>query len=382
MLHLRILLVRAIFLIAAIGLFVLSLNYLAEGFSPGEADVATWPIVASTLLFILALVALQFFNPGLYNKFNDSVKLVVNSHGASLGEIFDAFKGMETAWGTPWVGKISTISKDVIILGPNPEEEYVFIRPVLGIFISVNFSAMTSRLRPASEDAWRLKQTERPKSTEGIIRYSFGSACLLPTLIDRLQGFFSSGKADNSALGMDSKEEIYLFNEEFKWTGQDFHLLDADLNPALTVTSQLPCKTFHIYETDSDQERFMLTKRLFHIFTTYDLYQDGSKFCRLKRRLVLHHTYFSGKTSQGKLELIRMNAMFGSNYQVKLAGKQIGTIARKLNATLGNIVFDNFVLSVSDKKWLPLMAGMSVMVARQAQREKVTDAVTLSDMDD
>ncbi|WP_119308008.1 hypothetical protein [Cohaesibacter haloalkalitolerans] len=372
-------LTRAILLIAAVGLFVLSISYLIDGFNLDGDDVETWPIVASTLLFILALVVLQFFNPGLYNKFNDTVKLIINTRGSSLEEIFDAFKDMDTAWGKPWMGRISTIGRDVIILGPNAEEEYVFIRPLLGIFISVNFGHLTSFLRPGSGEEWRLEKTEQPASTADAIRYSFGSACLMPTLIDRLQGFFNTGRADNSTLGMDSKEEIFLFNEEFKWTGQDFHLLDVTMKPRLTISSHIPCKTFHISDARSGKELFMLTKRLFHIFTSYDLYQGGVKFCRLKRRLVLHHTYFSGDTREGKLELIRMNAMFGSNYQVKLAGKQIGTIARKLNATLSNVVFDNFILSVADPRWLPLMAGMSVMAARQAQREKVSDAISLSD---
>jgi hypothetical protein len=64
---------------------------------------------------------------------------------------------------------------------------------------------------------------------------------------------------------------------------------------------------------------------------------------------------------------------------VKLDGKQIGTVARKLNIDLGNIIFDNFVISVRDPRYLPLMAGMAVMVARQAQRDKVETAVTLAD---
>lgn len=83
-------LTRAILLIAAIGLFVLSITNLIDGFNLDGDDVETWPIVASTLLFILALVVLQFFNPGLYNKFNDTVKLIINTRGSSLEEIFEA----------------------------------------------------------------------------------------------------------------------------------------------------------------------------------------------------------------------------------------------------------------------------------------------------
>ncbi|WP_319532308.1 hypothetical protein [uncultured Cohaesibacter sp.] len=373
---------RVLLFLLAIGLLVLSIKYLIDGFNIGEDDIRSGPITISTILFIFSLVAFQFCNPDFYNQFNDGAKLVINTRKRSLRQIFDAFVDMPTAWGSPWMGRVRSIRGKVIILGPNPDGEYVFIRNLFGIFISINLGNITGFLKPDVKNEWRLKPAEKPESLEGMIRYSFSTACLLDTLAERVQAYLKTGEADTSEIGLNRSDTLYLFNEEFKWTGQDFHLLDLDMKPRLTISSQIPCKTFHISDAESGEELVVLTKRLFHIFTTYDVYQGGSRFCRLKRRLVLHHTFFSGQTGYGMLELIRMNAMAGSNYEVRLGGEQIGTIARKLNFTLDNVVFDNFILSVADPDWLPLMAAMGVMVARQAQREKISELTNDLDDDD
>ncbi|WP_316859303.1 hypothetical protein [uncultured Cohaesibacter sp.] len=373
---------RLLLLLLAIGLLVLSVKYMIEGFNVGEDDIRSGPITIGTILFIFSVVAFQFCNPDFYNQFNDGAKLVINTRKLTLRQIFDAFGDMPTAWGSPWMGRVQSIKGKVIILGPNPDGEYVFIRDLFGLFISINLGNITGFIKPDAKNEWRLEPVKKPDSLEGMIRYSFNTACLMDALAERIQTYLKTGTADTSEIGLNRDDAIYLFNEEFKWTGQDFHLLDVDMIPRLRVSSQIPCKTFHISDAKSGEELIVLTKRLFHIFTTYDVYQGKTIFCRLKRRLVLHHTAFSGQTSFGKLELIRMNAMAGSNYQVKLGGEQIGTIARKLNFTLDNVVFDNFILSIADPDWLPLMAAMGVMVARQAKREKTSTLANNLDDDD
>lgn len=376
---LKSILIKVLLWAATIGSFVGCCYYFYVGFIAETDSEMTLYITYATLLLIGSITCLQFACTSLYNSMNDRVKMVTNPKEVSLDAVFDAFKGLETNLGKPWRGKVKTVRGTPIIFGPSLDGEYIYIHTFGKGTIAVGFSDRPSSLRPGKEDEWRMEEQEPPENLADVIRYKFTSACIMPELAIRLQEFVDTGIADLTSLGIDQNEEIYIFDEEFSWVGQEFLLFDVDENVKLEVNALVPLKTFGVYEPDKDEELFSLTKRIFHIMPTYDLFERGRKIGRLKKRFIFHRVHFVGDTTLGKLELRSMNATIGSNYQVKLDGKQIGTVARKLNIELVNVIFDNFVISVNDEKFLPLMAGMAVMVARQAQRDKVETAVTLAD---
>jgi len=364
---------------ATIGAFAGCCYYFYVGFIAETDSEMTLYVTYATLLLIGSFTCLQFACTSIYNTMNDRVKIVSNPKEIGLDAVFDAFKGLDTVLGKPWRGKVKSVMGTPIIFGPSLDGEYVYIHTFGKGSISIGFSDNPSFLKPDRDDAWRLEEQEPPETLEGVIRYKFTTACIMPELADRIQEFVDTEIANLTPLGIDQNEEIYIFDEEFSWVGQEFSLFDVDENVKLEVNALVPLKTFAVFEPGKDEEIFSLTKRIFHIMPTYDLFVRGHKIGRLKKRFIFHRVHFVGDTALGKLELRSMNATIGSNYQVKLDGKQIGTVARKLNIELTNVIFDNFVISVSDPQYLPLMAGMAVMVARQAQRDKVETAVTLVD---
>lgn len=58
------------------------------------------------------------------------------------------------------------------------------------------------------------------------------------------------------------------------------------------------------------------------------------------------------------------------NFCVTLNGKTLGTILDNLDLKMENIVFDNAVIIAYEEKYLPLLAAMAVMVARELARDR------------
>lgn len=366
---------------AMLGSLFLSGYYFVTGFTPYPEPPGPRYITYATLLLIASITFLQFACLSIYNTMNDRVKMVSNPKGVGLKSVFEAFKELDTGLGKAWIGKVKSIRNEVILFGPNVDGEYIYIDTFGKGNINIAFNENPSFLRPKEKDKWRLESQAVPETLEDVIRYKFISACILPELTKRVQEFVKGAPADLTPLGVGHKEQIYIFEEDFTWTGQAFTLFDIDANEKLEVSALVPCKTFSMHDPGKDEELFRLTKRIFHIMPTYDLFERGQKIGRFKKRFILHHVHFVGETTLGWLEMRSMNATIGSNYQVKLDGRQIGTVARKLNIELSNAIFDNFIISVGDPAYLPLMAGMAVLAAREAQRDKVDAVATMADDD-
>ena len=163
---------------------------------------------------------------------------------------------------------------------------------------------------------------------------------------------------------------LYRFDEDFRWTGQDFTLRDIDGNPVYKVTGALPLKTFQIYDARDGTERMRMTKRIFHILPHYDFYRDGEKIGTLRKQLDLMHDRYVMRTDEGKIMLQNVTATMGENFQVRRNGEIIGTIAEKLNLSLENIVFDNFVIHARYTRDDLLLTALAVMVARGQARKR------------
>ena len=78
----------------------------------------------------------------------------------------------------------------------------------------------------------------------------------------------------------------------------------------------------------------------------------------------------SANIDRGKQELTEYAGSIGHNYCVTLNGKTLGTILDNLDLKMENIVFDNAVIIAYEEKYLPLLAAMAVMVARELARDR------------
>lgn len=355
-------------------LTILAIYFLVKGLAIGSEEMNKPYVILFTLTLIAAMVMRQFASQKVYNSWNDIIKMIFDTDGITIEKLYEVFGDMDTPLGNPWLGKIAMTKGNSMIFGPNTEGEYIYVAPYRKDRIQVAHNDLTEFITPSKEEEWRLApQKVQPDTAEDIIRYRFGSACLLSELTNRLDQYIHNGRIDTSEIGIKNEAQIYLFYEEFRWLGQDFYLYDTNHEEKMKITAPVPCKTFHIYDKNSGQERFTISKKLFHVMPHYVMYENGKKIGVLKKKMVLHHDWFIANTSYGRLEMKSMNAMFGSNYQVSINGTQIGTIAEKMNINLNNLVFDNFLLSVNEEKYLPLMTAMGVMAAREIKRDKAVE---------
>ena len=107
-----------------------------------------------------------------------------------------------------------------------------------------------------------------------------------------------------------------------------------------------------------------MTKKIVSVLPTYQFYYRGELYGTLEKKFVLVKDKFEMKVKEGKLELI------GHNFCVTLNGKTLGTILDNLDLKMENIVFDNAVIIAYEEKYLPLLAAMAVMAARELARDR------------
>lgn len=130
--------------------------------------------------------------------------------------------------------------------------------------------------------------------------------------------------------------EVYTFDENFKLIGQYFRL----------------------------------AKELVHMLPTYRFFYRGELYGILKKKFTFVRDQFSMEVTEGELELREYAGLIGRNFSVTLNGKMLGAIMDNLSLNMNNIVFDNSVVIAYERKYLPLLTAMAVMVARELARDE------------
>ena len=117
-------------------------------------------------------------------------------------------------------------------------------------------------------------------------------------------------------------------------------------------------------------EVFRLEKQIGHALPTYRFYRNGELYGVLEKQFSLVRDAFTMEVQEGTLTLREYAGTVGHNFQVTLNGTLLGGIMDNLDLTINNLVFDNAFLLVYQKEYLPLLAAMAVMVARELARDK------------
>ncbi len=333
-------------------------------------------IIIGTIILGLAVALYMTATPKDYNKNISSVKLIENPKKLSVQDVYNAFKNTPSLFGTPWLGKLKLVKGDVLFFGP-VQGEFIYMHKLGSNFcIATNF--MVNFIKANSEDLWRLENTKTPVdifSDEDLVCYSLLSQGALEDMYKVIENFSLTGNVvpfyDKEDLG-----KIYRFDEEFKLTGQKFNLLDFDGTPIYEIESTLPLKTFYMRKISTGAEVFRMEKKLFKVLNKYEFSLYGEDYGIFEQKLDLAHKTFAMQTNDGLLEMQSINDKIGTNYLVKMNDIVIGSIAERFSVTLHNLYFDNFILHVKDEKHTPLLGALTVMAARELQRDR--DKETLS----
>lgn len=354
-------------------------------------DADTTFTVIATVFLIGGFALFISSSAKSYNDTLDTIKRVDDVGSVTIEEIYHALEDLETSLGKPWMGGIVSISQPCIIWGPNQNEELIcaYKTKLTGSVYLALYQGM-GYISKAAEDEERFERNRKEHDAQfakyehgsdldyqELLCYQLSQTSLLDDLcyeIDlyvrehRIAPLPGQASRPDAAPG-----RLYRFNEDFKWTGQAFSLCTMDEEPVYDITGTYPLKSFSIREAGGNKELFSMKKRLLHILPHYDFYMEGTKFATFRKKLDLVHTTFTMKTSEGDLTMRSVNATIGHNYQVLLHGMVVGNICEKLNLTLENIVFDNFVIYVRDEKYRLVITAMAVMVVREMARERAAE---------
>ncbi len=332
-----------------------------------ESDMA---IILGTIILTIGVAIYMTATPKDYNKNISSVKLIENPKKLSVKDVYNAFKNTNSLLGMPWLAEMKLIKGDVLILGP-VEGHFIYMHK-LGKNFCIASNFMTNFIKAKKEDEWRLENTTQPVdifSDEDLVCYSLLAQSVLEDIYKIIEDFCVTGNA-KPFFNQENLGKIYRFDEEFKMTGQKFNLLDFNNNPIYEMEATLPLKTFYMRNVSTGQEVFKMDKKLLKVLNKYEFFLYGEEYGVFEQKLDFAHDTFTMQTKDGFLEMQSINDKIGTNYLVKMDDRVIGTIAERFSITLHNLYFDNFILHVKDEKHTPLLGALTVMAARELQRDK------------
>lgn len=198
------------------------------------------------------------------------------------------------------------------------------------------------------------------RSALQILDLGTGSGCLALSLL--------SEYPDASAAGTDVSEKALAVAEENARVN-GLSGCDNEGNRVFEIEGTALLHTLSVYD-DQHNEIFKMTKKIVSVLPTYQFYYLGELYGTLEKKFVLVKNKFEMKVKEGKLELTEYAGSIGHNFCVTLNGKTLGTILDNLDLKMENIVFDNAVIIAYEEKYLPLLAAMAVMVARELARDR------------
>ena len=347
------------------------------------ADQSTVNIVISTCLWIIGFTIWMMASPQNYNEMLDTQK-VVEMQKRPLEELCKALKTLPTPLGHPWMCKLFSIKSPVLVYGPDASGSYIYARWFNGqLLLSGNTD--TDMLHPADADAWRLKGGGQRRRAEANIFYeeNINIAGILTAYQKLFEAYARANRVPSeqeAAVIFDQagplRGKLYVFQEEFKFTGQRFHMVDMDGNVLWDIEGRWPLKTLRILDHNTGEVVFRVTKRILHILAHYDFYagdDDDQLIGSFRKKLALAHDTFSMQCGDVEITMRSVADTIGANYIVRANGRQIGTIGENLDLSLHNILFDNMVVEVFDDKYTLLMAALAIMSAREMARDREDD---------
>ncbi len=340
-------------------------------FIMGAGDFDDFHIVIGTLVLISGVTVWIFSSPKEYNEIVSSTKQIVNERGISIEDFYEAFKNHESLLGKPWLGKIKTIKGKCLIFGPTSSGNYLYMHKMLDCFY-LSTGLFPSFISGPKDELHRLSNPTvkiDSFSNEEIICFSMLAQSALEDVYEVLNEFSLNNRVMNFP-SVQSLGQIYYFSEEFKASGQQFYLNDLAGNQLYKMDGTFPLKTFTIQDMRTGEELLKLTKRIMHVLAHYDFYLNGREYGSFEKKIDLFHDKFEMKTEDGVFQLQSINDSLGTNYIIKLDNRVIATIAEKLNLSLRDIVFDNFILYVKEEKYVSLVCAFALMAARELKRDE------------
>ena len=152
-------------------------------------------ITIATILIIAGVSIWVTSTPESYNSVSsDAVMMIGMGQPKKIEDIYEAYKNVETPFGSAWLGKFYTMRQKAMVFGPNAQGEYLYFWLTkngkigyLGYSNLDNFirKQLTSPVIPAKENAVNQERnpfwiTDLQKEMKGNIEYYIKTGRVLP----------------------------------------------------------------------------------------------------------------------------------------------------------------------------------------------------------
>ena len=325
-------------------------------------------ITVGTIVLIVGGAVWYMSSPHSYEKSNDTIKMIAFNQPTTIEKIYDAYKNLDTPLGSPYLAKMKTMRQKALIFGPDDSGQYLYFwlndKGNLG-YLGYTFLE------------WAIKQPltqpikpYNPYSGSDIAEklcISSDIMLLQKQLFENIKNYRKTGEV--LPIQGSNPSEVYTFTEDFKLTGQQFDLQDSKGNVIYHVEGTMPLRTFRIFDQVGN-EVFKVTKEVLNAIPTYRFYQNGEMIGILEKQFTLAKDRFQMDIAEGTLKLEEYAGSIGYNYLVSLNDKPIGAVMDDLELRLDNLIFDNSVVIVYEKKYLAMITALAIMVAREIARDE------------
>lgn len=328
-------------------------------------DQGTGSIIAATLILIAGIACWMMSSADAYNAGVDNIKRVDGAKDISIETYYQAFQEVVLPLGKPHLGTVKGIKNNCLIWGPNANEEFIYVyKNGSGDSVYIAYSEMGRFAEPDQTAEAKRQATDY----EELLCYQLNNACMVEDVRQMVEQYTNHHTITPPPAV--SEGRLYRFNEDFTLKGQNFQLCQMNGDALYDIKGIMPLKNFRINSHENGEELYQIRKRLFHILPRYEFYYKGSSQGMFQKKMELSHNTFTMALPEGQLLMKSVTATFGENYRVSIDGRIIGTIAEKLNLSLENIVFNNYVIHVREEKYTALMAALGVMAVREDARNR------------
>lgn len=333
-----------------------------------KSNEALGMITVGTIVMAVGGAVWYMSSPHAYEKSNDQIKMIAFQQPTTIEKIYEAYKNLDTPLGSPYLAKMKTMRQKALIFGPDDDGEYLYFwlneKGNLG-YLGYTFLE------------WAIKQPltqpvkpYRPYEGDDLaakLSISSDIVLLQKQLFENIKNYRNTGEV--LPVQESNPSEVYLFSETFKLAGQQFDLQDSKGNVIYHIEGTMPLRTFRIFD-QVQNEVFKVTKEILNAIPTYQFYQNGEWIGTLEKQFTLAKDRFQMEIAEGTLKLEQYAGSVGYNYLVSLNDRPIGAVMDDLELRLDNLIFDNSVVIVYEKRYLAMITALAIMVAREIARDE------------
>lgn len=326
-------------------------------------------IALGVICLALGIVGFYLSNDKNYTHFVDNIRVVNWENAKDLTEIYEDFKDLDTPLGKPWMGKIMLAADKAIIFGPNKCREYVYIyknKENNKLIIADN--DVVDFIIAGEDDAYRLDcETHINEDYKVSISRMMDAGFLVEDLVKILLDYKDKNISPTSYKGFNRRNHLYILKEDKLENNNRCSVRNLDDKKILEIECDSPFSTLKTLDLNNN-EIFKISKQEYDKTNTFYKFTYKNKFYGILIKEDKSLNTYSFNTKDGDIKMHGVNSLMADNYRINVNGENVATIAEELHLKQNDNPFDNFIISIENKKYLHLVAAFAVLTIKEECR--------------